>query len=45
MSKTDTLVKQLEYYFSDLNLSKDSFFHGLITADKQVSYVFNTIST
>ena len=37
MSKTENLVKQLEYYFSDLNLSKDSFFHGLIAADKQVS--------
>ena len=36
MVKDSEIKKQVEYYFSDQNLKTDSFFHGLISADKEV---------
>ena len=37
MGKDQDILKQVEYYLSDANLKTDPFFHGLITADKEVS--------
>ena len=31
-----SIVKQIEYYFSDDNLSKDEFFHTTISSDPNV---------
>ncbi len=41
----DAIKKQIEYYFSDKNLSKDKFFHNKISADKEgwvdISFIMN----
>lgn len=37
MVKDAEIKKQVEYYLSDQNLKTDSFFHGLISNDKEVS--------
>ena len=34
-----TILKQMEYYLGDKNLSKDDFFRKLITEDKKTGYV------
>ena len=39
MGKDQDILKQVEYYLSDANLKTDPFFHGLITADKEVGKV------
>ncbi len=42
--KQEVLKRQIEYYMSDKNLVGDSFFHGKITANKEVSADLKTYS-